>query len=405
MRGIQDFLRTNARWLGAGALLTFMSSFGQTFFISIFAGEIQASFNLSHGDWSGIYATGTTLSAAIMVWAGSLTDRFRARSLGLVTILCLGFACVAMALNSLVWLLPVVTLALRLAGQGMCSHIAVIAMARWFVATRGKALATASLGFSVGEMMLPIFFVFLLSLVDWRMLWLFSALLCLFSLPVLFRLLRTERVPGTEADEDRRAGIGNRHWTRAEALRHPLFWCVVPAIAGYSAFGTALLFHHVHFAGLKGISHLAFVGLLPIYTGTAICAMIVSGLMLDRFGTRRMMPFYQLPAMLAFLIFGFGTSVVHMALGLACMALTTGSNATLSNAFWAEVYGTAHIGAIKSVAAAAMVLGSALGPWITGVLIDKGVALDLQYAVVSFYFLFTSMLLWFGIRRYASASA
>ncbi|MDG1009877.1 MAG: MFS transporter, partial [Amylibacter sp.] len=47
--GLIFFIRENARWLTAGMLLTFISSFGQTYFISIFASEIQAEFDLSHG--------------------------------------------------------------------------------------------------------------------------------------------------------------------------------------------------------------------------------------------------------------------------------------------------------------------------------------------------------------------
>ena len=43
------FLRDNAPFLSVGVLLTFVSSFGQTFFISVFAGEIRAEFGLSHG--------------------------------------------------------------------------------------------------------------------------------------------------------------------------------------------------------------------------------------------------------------------------------------------------------------------------------------------------------------------
>jgi len=52
------FLSSNSRWLAAGGILTFLSSFGQTFFISIFAGEIRAEFGLSHGEWGGIYSLG-----------------------------------------------------------------------------------------------------------------------------------------------------------------------------------------------------------------------------------------------------------------------------------------------------------------------------------------------------------
>ena len=46
---IQDFLRPNARWLGTGLLLALVSSFGQTYFISIFADRIMEDYGLSDG--------------------------------------------------------------------------------------------------------------------------------------------------------------------------------------------------------------------------------------------------------------------------------------------------------------------------------------------------------------------
>ena len=48
-----SFLSENRRWLAAGALLTFISSFGQTYFISIFAGQIMGDYGLSGGGAAG----------------------------------------------------------------------------------------------------------------------------------------------------------------------------------------------------------------------------------------------------------------------------------------------------------------------------------------------------------------
>ena len=79
--GTLEFLRNNVRWLSAGSMLTFLSSFGQTFFIALFAGEISKTFDLSPGQWGGIYTLGTTASAIVMVWAGGLSDILRARTL------------------------------------------------------------------------------------------------------------------------------------------------------------------------------------------------------------------------------------------------------------------------------------------------------------------------------------
>lgn len=394
------FLRDNAPWLSAGVLLTLLSSFGQTFFISIFAAEIQADFSLSHGEWGGIYSLGTTASAAVMLWAGGLTDRFRVRTLGQVVLIALAGACLFMAVNPYVALLPFVIFALRLTGQGMASHIAIVAMSRWFTATRGRALSIATLGFSVGEALFPLLFVALLAFFDWRFLWGVIALVALFGVPILTRLLRHERTPASLLEASANPGMEDRHWTRLQAVRHPLFWFMVPALLGPSAFGTAFFFHQVHFSEIKDITHLSLVSIFPIYTVSATIAMIGAGLALDRFGTARLIPFYQLPMVAAFILFTLSGSYFGLILGFIAFALTTGGNATLPNAFWAEFYGTANLGSIKALATAVMVLGSAIGPGVTGVLIDIGVGLEAQYLGVALYFLFASASMYVGITRY-----
>lgn len=397
------FLRLNAPWLAAGALLTLMSSFGQTFFISIFAAHIQRDFGLSHGQWGAMYSLGTAASAVVMIWAGGLTDLFRVRALGPAVLAVLAMACLAMAINPYVWALPLVIFALRFAGQGMSSHIAIVAMARWFVATRGRALAIATLGFSVGESFLPLGFVALLPVVGWRGLWVVAAVVALSAIPLLTRLLRHERRPQSMVHENQSLGMGGHHWSRRQSLRHPLFWFIIPALLGPSAFNTAFFFHQVHFAGLKGWSHLQLVAMFPVYTAVAIAAMVGSGWALDRCGTRRLMPFYLLPMVVAFGFFSQGETLAAALTGFVFLGLTTGANATLPAAFWAEFYGTRHIGAIKAMAAAVMVLGSAIGPAVTGLLIDGGIGLESQYLGVSGFFLFASAMTWIGLKRFGGA--
>ncbi|WP_299846573.1 MFS transporter [uncultured Roseovarius sp.] len=393
------FLRENARWLSAGMLLTFLSSFGQTFFISIFAGEIRTEFNLSHGEWGGIYTLGTGLSAVIMVWAGGLTDRFRVRALGTVILLMLFLACLFMAFNRAVWLLPLVILALRFTGQGMTSHIAVVAMSRWFIATRGKALSIATLGFALGEALLPLIFVALMLVFDWRLLWGLAGLIAVLGVPGLVFLLRQERTPQSLASSDQALGMQGHHWTRNQAFRHWLFWFMAPAILGPSAFNTAFFFHQVHFAEVKSMTHVELVAMFPFYTLVSIGTMILSGWALDRLGTARLIPYFQLPMVAAFVIFAYADGSGAMLLGFFFLGLTTGANTTLPAAFWAEFYGTRHIGAIKALAAAFMVLGSAIGPGLTGLAIDLGMGIETQYLFIAVYFVFASAMVFMGIAK------
>jgi len=396
---ILAFLRDNAPWLTAGVLLTFLSSFGQTYFISIFAGEIRETFALSHGEWGGIYMLGTTASALVMVWAGGLTDHFRVRRLAPLVLALMVGACLFMATNPVWWLLPFVIFALRFTGQGMMSHLAVVAMARWFVAARGKALSIATLGFALGEAFLPLIFVSLLRVHDWRVLWVAAGIVAAIGIPLLLLLLRRERTPQSWAQTSQSLGMDARHWTRNQSLRHYLFWFMVPALLGPSAFNTAFFFHQVHIAEVKAVSHVALVAMFPIYTAVGIGAMILSGWALDRIGTARLLPFMQLPMVVAFLCFAMADGPGLLLAGFVFLAMTTGANSTLPNAFWAEFYGTAHLGSIKAMAAALMVFGSAIGPGLTGLGIDLGLGIEAQFVIIAGYFIFTSVMMAIGVSR------
>lgn len=394
-----DFLRTNARWLSAGVMLSFLSSFGQTFFISIFSGKIMDTFGLSHGQWGGLYTLGTAASAVVMLWAGGLTDRYRTRSLGAVMLGLLAAACLFMAVNPWAGLLPVAIFALRFCGQGMVSHLAVVSMSRWFVATRGKALSIAGLGFAFGEAILPVSFVSLMLIIDWRLLWVAAAVLALLAIPVLVALLRQERTPQSHAETVDTVGMEDRHWSRKAVMKHWLFWFMVPALLGPSAFNTAFFFQQVHFAEIKGWEHVSLVALFPIYTACAVAVMVVTGGLLDRFGTPRLLPWYQVPMVAGFALFALGQSLFAAMLGLICLGVSAGANATLPNAFWAEFFGTRHLGSIKALATAIMVLGSAIGPGITGQLIDMGVDLEQQFLGIAVFFVFSTAMMVIGVAR------
>ncbi len=394
-----NFIINNLRWLTAGALLTFLSSFGQTYFISIFSGEIRNTFDLSHGDWGLIYGFGTFASAIVMIWAGGLTDILRVRKLGPIVLCALSASCLFMAFNPLVALLPVVIFCLRLTGQGMSTHIAAVAMSRWFVSNRGKALSISNLGFSFGEALIPLFLVSALIYFSWQKIWILATLVTLFSIPILIWLLRQERSPQSIDAEDQSLGMNKLHWTRKQTISHPLFWFMMPAVIGQSAFNTAFFFQQVHFSEIKGWEHLNLVSMFPVYTGVAICMMILSGILLDKLGTAKLIPYFQLPMIIAFILFAFGETLYSALLGFIFLGITSGANTTLPNAFWAEFFGTKHLGSIKAAAAAAMVLGSAIGPALTGILLDFDISLNFQYVGISIFFVLSSLLMWVGVSR------
>ncbi len=395
------FLVQNARWLLAGFALTFASSFGQTFFISVFAGDIRAEFGLSHGQWGGLYALATTASAAVMVFAGSVTDRFRVRSIAPVLFVVLGLAAISMSQVSAIWVLGLTIFTLRLLGQGMMGHTAMVAMGRWFVATRGRAVSIAGLGVALGEASLPVIFVALMGFYDWRFLWAGAGVALVLFAPVLMGLLKQERTPQSFGGDAGSLGLGGRMWTRLEVLRHPVFWAMVPTILGPAAWNTAFFFHQVHVAEVKGWSHLTLVSLFPAFTFTAVGAMVLAGALVDRIGSPRLAKLYLLPYAAGYLVLALTQSPAAMAAGMVLMGLSAGFHATLMTTLWAELYGTANLGAIRAMLGAVMVLGTAIGPGLTGALIDLGLTFPQQGIGVAAYFVMAALLARWGLTRRA----
>jgi MFS family permease len=401
MQRLPDFLRMNAPWLAAGALLSFSSSFGQTFFIAVFAGEIRADYGLSHGEWGGLFSLATMASAAVMVFAGGVTDRVRVRWIGVTVYMGLAVAALVMAGAHTIWALGIAVFLLRLMGQGMMSHTAYTAMARWFVASRGRAVSVAGLGIAAGEALLPFAFVALLGLFDWRALWVGIAVALVLLAPLLWRLLRNERTPQSFAAEPGGAGMDGRMWTRRAMLGHWLFWAMLPAILGPPMWNTAFFFHQVHIADVKGWGHPALVAMFPLYTAAAVGGMVVSGWLIDRFGAGRLAGVYLLPLAAGYAVFALTQGIPAGALALVLIGVSVGVHNTMAAAFWAEYYGTAHLGTIRAATGAVMVLGTAIGPAVTGALIDRGVDFPAQSLAIAGYFLASSALAGFGALRAA----
>ena len=344
---------------------------------------------------------GTLASAIVMVWAGTSSDFFKARTIGVLVLVGLGLSTLLMALNPIVWLLPIIVFLLRFLGQGMLPHISAVSMSRWFVSQRGKALAISNTGYALGEALLPVLFTVLMLSYHWQNLWVFAALFCFLMAPLIWILLKNERTPQSLSKEVTTFGLHGKSWSRKQVITHPLFWFMLPALIGPSACVTSFFFQQVYFAEIKGWTHLQLVALFPIYTLVAIVFNIVSGWALDKFGLDRILPYYQIPMVLAFILFYFVSTQVGLALGLCFLAISSGANSTLPTAFWAEYYGTQFLGAIKALGTAIMVLGSAIGPGMTGHLIDLGFGLEGQYFIFGLFFLFSTILMYLGIKIYS----
>ena len=80
---------------------------------------------------------------------------------------------------------------------------------------------------------------------------------------------------------------------------------------------------------------------------------------------------------------------------MAFVGISYGLAQPLFGALWPEIYGLKHLGGIRSIVLAMGVLMTALGPGVTGVLIDLGVYYPNQILTMGVYCLAASGVLLF----------
>ena len=98
---------------------------------------------------------------------------------------------------------------------------------------------------------------------------------------------------------------------------------------------------------------------------------------------------------IGFALYGLYSDFWVAPVGLAFAALSQGAAQGLLGAIWPEYYGTRHLGAIRSLVVAMTVAASAIGPGITGFLIDVNVGFEFQCLAMAAYLVVVSIFFWF----------
>ena len=380
-----DFVADNRRFLAYGFLMALGSSYGQTFFVSVFGGEIRAEFGLTHGTFGLIYSAATLVSGFCMIWAGKQIDRIDLRAFTIAVCAGLTIASLLTGWTTSAAMLGVAIFALRLSGQGLMSHTAMTAMARYFDRDRGKAISLANLGFPAGQALFPVIGVAMAAAIGWRETWFVLALVMAVGVtPLLLWLLkghgdRHDTLIAQIAETERTSAdtaSGPRQWSARDVRRDARFWLMAPAVLGLSFVGTGVVFHQVHLVDVKGWSLGWFAASYTVMATASVATAMVAGPLLDQVSADRMTPSYQIPALLSLLFLAASDGLWVVPVYMVLYGVSVGLARVVISALWAEWYGVRHLGAIRALVAAMMVMASAASPVLFGWLIDVGITMN-----------------------------
>ena len=109
-----------------------------------------------------------------------------------------------------------------------------------------------------------------------------------------------------------------------------------------------------------------------LYAACHLGALFAAGPLVDRLGAARFLPSALLPIITGLVLLSLFPAPIILYLYLGLVGATQGLSATASGAIWAERYGTLHLGAIRSMNQAIMVVSTAASPILVGFVLDRG---------------------------------
>ena len=383
-----------------GFIFTFFSSFGQSFFLGLFNSSIRDALSITHGQFGSIYASATLLSSLVLVWIGKKIDDVNILKFASYVIIFLSASCFIFSKISSVIFLFIGIFLMRLAGQGLTTHAATTTISRYFDKNRGRALSTGWLGLSLAEFCMPVLIVFLLTFIEWRDIWISISILVIIILPITaYALVRNVKLD-TREESNNTSEIQReiKQWKRIEVLKDYRFYVICMTMLAMPWIATGTFVYQSFISTSKGWGPYIIAQSFMAYSIFSVITLFISGFLIDKFSSRKLLIYMNMPLLLATVILFYFDSYISSFIFLGLIGISNGLANVLGSSTWAEIYGVKHIGSIKALTTALMVFSTAFGTALFGILIDYGLSIE-QIAVVSGVYILSSIILLYLVRN------
>ena len=385
---IIDIVRSNFKIIIFGFVFTFFSCIGQSFFIGLFNSNIREELNITHGEFGSIYGIATLCSSLVLIWLGKKIDDLKLVNYSMLVVIFLFFAALFFSyVNGIIFLLLGIFF-LRLSGQGLMAHTASTAVSRYFERRRGKALSYIWFGMSLGEFLLPIIIVYLLSFVYWRDLWMQTSITILLILPIFsYFMVKDITILSREKDTKNYKNSFSqiKSWTRKEVITDIKFYTMLPALLAPAFIITGIVINQSFIIESKGWGEYTIAKAFMFYSVLTVLTLFFSGLLVDKFSSKKLLPILNFPLLLSLIVLIVLKNQYSAYLFMGLLGVTNGLTNVLLSSLWAEIYGVRHLGSIKALTGSLMVLSTALATAVFGILIDFGLSIENIAIICSIY--------------------
>ncbi len=386
-------LSLNKKVILFGFIFTFFSSFGQSFFLGLFNAPIRNELDISHGQFGSIYASATICSSLLLIWVGKKIDDYRLLYYALFVALLLSISSLLFSFINSIYFLAIGIFLMRFSGQGLMSHTSTTTISRYFNKSRGKALSTIWFGLSTAEFILPVFITYLIFLYSWRFVWQAIAAIMLILLPIIiYNCVKTVKLDSREEDISNKNKSRIKDWRRLEVLKDYRFYIVSLNMLAGPWIITGIFIYQSFITEAKLWSYYAIPKAFMFYSVTSIISLVISGFLVDKFTSRKLLPIINIPLLFSMVILILFKHEDSAFIFLGLIGISNGLANVLGSSTWAEIYGVKYIGSIKALTTALMVFSTAFGTALFGILIDQGFSIE-NIALISGAYIVVSLVL------------
>ena len=381
-----------------GFIFTFFSSFGQSFFLGLFNESIRNELNITHGQFGSIYASATLLSSIILIWVGKKIDDFDVLKFSFFVISLLAISTFTFSkINSIAFLFIAILL-MRFSGQGMMSHTASTTISRYFTNTRGKALSTGWFGLSTAEFLMPVTIIYALTIMDWRNIWIIITIAIILFLPLVSYFLVKEIKLSSRENDNEVIKQNIKQWKRSEVIKDYRFIIIALNMLAMPWIATGIFVYQSFILSAKNWGEYTIAQSFMVYSIASVLTLFVAGYLIDKFTSRKLLIYMNIPFLISLLILIYFQSPVSSFFFLGLIGVSNGFANVLGSSTWAELYGVKFIGSIKALTTALMVFSTAFGTAFFGLMIDFDFSIE-QISMISGGYILISLILLFLIKN------
>ena len=392
------FINLNKKVIIFGFIFTFFSCFGQSFFLGLFNPSIRSELNIGQGQFGTIYALATLCSSLVIIWFGKLIDEVRLFYYSFIVIALLFISSIFFSTIINIYMLFVGIFLLRFSGQGLMIHTGATAISRYFNRSRGKALSVIWFGLSSAEFIMPVLITFFLSLYSWRILWQGISISIIIILPlVIYFSIKNINFNSREVKKDTEQDLSLekkiKDWTRREVVFDFKFYIITLTMQVLPTISTGIFVYQSFISESKNWGIFVFAQSFMAYSIVSLITLFVTGFLVDKFSSRKLIPFMNIPLIFALMVLVFFDNPNTAFIFLGLCGISNGIGNVLGASTWAELYGVRHIGSIKALTTAIMVFSTAFGTAIFGALIDRGFSIEEIALTCACYIILVTILL------------